>query len=161
MHNVHGLPARLMADDLSCSCAHVLYFLYSSDPYTFTFSMAQTKAKKAPSKRRTRSKKAGNSPAPSSQCTPKSVRYCGPTSHPSHHHAAVAASGSRHIWSASIIAGLAIVLTAAIAFTAVQAEEEQHDQIRSQQLRGDIVREMRSLNDRIDQLETKVEQLVR
>jgi len=121
--------------------------------------MAQTKTKKAPSKRPSK-KKAGNSPKPSGSAAPHSVRYCGPTSHPSHHHAAVAAEGAGHIWAASIIAGLAIVLTAAIAFTAVQAETEQKDQTRSQQLRGDIIREIRAVNSRIDQLEERVETVV-
>lgn len=121
--------------------------------------MAQTKTKKAPAKRRAKAKKAGNSPKPCKDCTPRSVRYCGPTSHPSHHHAAVAAEGAGHIWAASIIAGLAIVLTGAIAFTAVQAESEQREQTRSQQLRGDIIREIRAVNSRIDQLEDTVEMI--
>lgn len=52
------------------------------------------------------------------------------------------------------------MLTAAIAFTAVQAESEQREQTRSQQLRGDIIREIRAVNSRIDQLEDKVEMIV-
>jgi hypothetical protein len=51
------------------------------------------------------------------------------------------------------------VLTAAIAFTAVQAETEQNEQVRSQQLRGDVVREIRSINTRIDQLEERVNEM--
>ncbi|MBD3251342.1 hypothetical protein GF380_02705 [Candidatus Uhrbacteria bacterium] len=128
--------------------------------------MPQTKTKKAATPRRTRAKKAANSPAPCKgckmgckDCGPKSVRYCGPTSHPSHHHAAEAAEGSRHVWAASVVAGLAIVLTAAIAFTAVQAETEQREEVRSQQLRGDIVREIRAINQRIDGIEAKVDRL--
>ena len=119
--------------------------------------MAQTKIKKL--SRRPRAKKAANSPLPckGNDCTPKSVRYCGPTSHPSHHHAAVAAEGGKHVWAASIIAGLAIVITASIAFTAVQAETEQREQARSATLRGDIIREIRVLNDRMDRLEGNVQ----
>jgi hypothetical protein len=121
--------------------------------------MARTKTKKAPAKRRARTKKAGNGPKPREDSRSKSVRYSGPTSHPSHHHAAVAAEGVRHVWSASIIAGLAIVLTAAIAFTAVQAETEQRQQTRSEQLRGDIIREIRAVNSRIDMLEETVDSM--
>lgn len=68
----------------------------------------------------------------------------------------VAAEGHRHVWAASVIAGLAIVLTAAIAFTAVQAETEQRNQIRDAQMRGDIIREIRTLNTRISDLEGRV-----
>ncbi len=86
--------------------------------------MADTKTKK-PAKR-----KAANSPAP---CGPGStcghsgcegtckVRYVGPTSHPRDHHAQEAAQGTRHVWTAAIVAGLAVVLTGTIAYSAVEA----------------------------------------
>ena len=50
------------------------------------------------------------------------VRYCGPTSHPRDHQIQMAAHGTKHIWAASIVAGLAVVLTGSIAYTAAQAE---------------------------------------
>lgn len=86
--------------------------------------MADTKTKK--SVRR----KAAHSPIP---CGPGSscghsgcegackVRYVGPTSHPRDHHAQEAAQGTRHVWTAAIVAGLAVVLTGTIAYSAVEA----------------------------------------
>jgi hypothetical protein len=50
------------------------------------------------------------------------VRYCGPTSHPRDHLIHQAAHGVQHIWAASIVAGLAVVLTGFMAYTGVQAE---------------------------------------
>ncbi len=50
------------------------------------------------------------------------MRYAGPTSHPRDHHIQMAAHGTKHIWVASIVAGLAVVLTGSIAYTAAQAE---------------------------------------
>lgn len=123
--------------------------------------MEETKTKKAPAKK-PRAIKAANAPAPVAKpCEPvaPTVRYCGPTSHPSHYHSAVAAQGHKHAWAASIIAGLALILTGSIAFTAVQAETEQRATIRSTELRGDFVREIRELNQRITALEEKVDAL--
>ena len=121
--------------------------------------MAETKAKK-PATRRPRTKKAANSPAPSMETTPtRTVRYCGPTSSPSHHHAAVAAKHAEHTWVASIVAGLAIVVTATLAFNAVQASSEQDQMIRSTELRGDISREIHELNVRLTELESKIDRI--
>lgn len=50
------------------------------------------------------------------------VRYAGPTSHPRDHRMYEIAGGVKHIWLASVVAGLAVVLTGSIAYTAVQAE---------------------------------------
>jgi hypothetical protein len=50
------------------------------------------------------------------------VRYAGPTSHPRDHRMHEIASGVKHVWTASVVAGLAVVLTGVIAFNAVQAE---------------------------------------
>lgn len=58
-----------------------------------------------------------------SGCGPScNVRYSGPTSHPRDHLIHQAAHGARHVWMASVVAGLAVVLTGAMAYTAVQAE---------------------------------------
>jgi hypothetical protein len=123
--------------------------------------MEQTKTKKA-APRKSRASKAANSPAPISSpaaLPAPTVRYCGPTSHPSHHDAKVAADGTKHIWAAPIIAGLAIILTASIAYSAVQAESKQMNTIKETELRGDYVRGIRDINQRLDQLEQTVNSL--
>jgi hypothetical protein len=123
--------------------------------------MEQTKTKKA-APRKPRVPKAANSPEPVSSpaaLPAVTVRYAGPTSHPSHHHAAVAAEGTKHIWAAPIIAGLAIILTASIAYSAVQAESKQMQTIRETELRGDYVKGIRDINQRLDQLEQTLNSL--
>lgn len=52
------------------------------------------------------------------------VRYVGPTTHIRDHHAVHAARGVSHVWTAAIVSGFAVVLTGAIAFTAVNAQVE-------------------------------------
>lgn len=89
----------------------------------------------------------------------RSVRYCGPTSHPSHHHASVVADGVKHIWAAPIITGLAIILTATIAYTAVQAESKQASALHETELRGDYVRGIRDINMRLDAIEQQIQAL--
>ncbi|HWQ99849.1 MAG TPA: hypothetical protein VN397_03315 [Candidatus Methylomirabilis sp.] len=101
--------------------------------------MAETKTKKSSR----RGGKAANAPAP---CGPGStcghsgcegtcrVRYVGPTSHTRDHHVQEAAQGARHVWTAAIVAGLAVVLTGTIAFSAADAATErvkltEHQQI--------------------------------
>ncbi|MCW1892538.1 MAG: hypothetical protein KIH65_004875 [Candidatus Uhrbacteria bacterium] len=125
--------------------------------------MAETKAKKVAPRRAAAkiSVKEANSPAPEDACqpSPRSLRFSGPTTHISHDHSAQAAAGVRHVWPASIVVGLAIILTASIAYTAVQAETEQRQVIRSSHDRADIVRELRDLNTRLGQLEAKVNQI--
>lgn len=93
--------------------------------------MPGIKTKKPRSARSGPARKAGNSPAP---CGPGSscghsgcgvscqVRYVGPTSHPRDHHAQAAAHGVKQVWTAAIVAGLAVVLTGAIAYSAVEAQ---------------------------------------
>jgi len=49
------------------------------------------------------------------------VRYVGPVTNIRDHHIIHAARGVAHVWTAAIVAGLAVVLTGAIAYTAVQA----------------------------------------
>ncbi len=50
------------------------------------------------------------------------VRYIGPTTHVRDHQIFHAARGSTHAWTAALVAGLAVVLTGALAYTAVEAE---------------------------------------
>lgn len=126
--------------------------------FTFIIPMETTKTKKA---RKPRAAKAANSPEPvatpaAEELTTRTVRYCGPTSHPSHHHAAVAAEGSKHVWAAPIIAGLAIILTATIAYSAVQANSEQVNMVRETELRGDYVKGIRDINQRLDKIEQRL-----
>lgn len=94
--------------------------------------MEETKPKKTIR----RVKKAANSPVPTgpmsdmggsvcghSGCaTSCQVRYVGPTTSVRDHHIMHAARGVTHVWTAAIVSGLAVVLTGAIAYTAVQAE---------------------------------------
>ncbi len=91
-----------------------------------------------PKKRPVRRKKAGSSPIPAgptggSTCGHSGckatcrVRYCGPTSPMHNHYIVHAARGVAHVWTAAIVSGLAVVLTAAIAFTAVNAQEQTND----------------------------------
>lgn len=51
------------------------------------------------------------------------VRYVGQTSHLRDHYALHAARGMTHIWSATIITGLAVVLTGVIGYSVVQAKD--------------------------------------
>lgn len=52
------------------------------------------------------------------------VHYVGPTSPIRDHHIMHAAKGVTHIWGATIVTGLALVLTGAIAYNAVEAKTE-------------------------------------
>jgi hypothetical protein len=107
----------------------VLYSTTSSIQPTAHYSrMPETKAKR-PSRKKVA---AANSPIPTgpgstcghSGCSGPAcqVRYAGATSHPRDHMLHEVSRGVRHIWTASIVAGLAVVLTGSIAYTAVQAE---------------------------------------
>jgi hypothetical protein len=121
--------------------------------------MAQTKIKKATT-RAPKAAKAANTPIPSAigpACPPPTVRYVGPTSHPSHDHAHSAAQGMKHIWAAPIIAGLALLLTTTFAFNAVHAQSEFTAQSRANDTRLDMVRQMNSINARLDKLEAEIQ----
>ncbi|HEU0050917.1 MAG TPA: hypothetical protein VFQ60_02560 [Patescibacteria group bacterium] len=70
----------------------------------------------------------GAAPCGHSHCDSRChVRYVGAVSHPMHHHILHTARGMSHIWSAAVITGLALVLTGAIAYTAVDAETVQRE----------------------------------
>lgn len=143
---------------------------YTSDIHhsslTVLYRMAETKKKRSSGKRASMHK-AGHSPIPGSTCGHSGcdasckVRYCGPTSHPMSHHAAEAAAGMKHVWAASVIAGLAVVLTGVIAFSSAQAHEAAQADARSQTIRGDILRELNRVNERLDALEASVHELQR
>lgn len=80
------------------------------------------------------------------------VRYVGPVSSIRDHHIIHAARGVTHVWAAAIVAGLAVVLTGAIAYTAVQADTDYThatDQISLQ-------RQLSQINARLDRIERVV-----
>lgn len=89
--------------------------------------MAETNAKKKTGGRKRAT--AANTPIPHGSTCGHSgckdacnVRYCGPTSHPRDHLLHKAAHGASHVWMASVVAGLAIVITMSMAYAAAQAE---------------------------------------
>lgn len=125
--------------------------------------------KKTAAKKRTIKAKmpAGNSPAPSMQapvcghdghCSTNAcaVRYVGPTSQISDHHATHFAQASTHIWSAAVITGLALVVTGAIAYQSVKAESTKTAQTLQKQNanRADIAKVIDQLN-RIERVSTE------
>lgn len=134
---------------------------------------AKTKRKTTTRKRRTRSRKSASSPIPSGPgmcghdndvCGPDGcgVRYVGPVSHMRDHHAMHAARGSAHIWAAAVTTGLALVLTGAIAYNAVEAKQVQRDaaiveQTASQQ---DIERILQRL-DKLERSQADLEVIIR
>jgi hypothetical protein len=106
---------------------------------------------------------AANAPAPCPSCEPEamsrpiSVRYTGPTSHPSHHHMKMAAENGRHTWAAAIIAGLAVVVTVSVAYSAVQAASETRTAIRQTVGEIQILQQIGLLREKMDQMEKKVD----
>lgn len=98
----------------------------------------ELKPKKRPARRRVAVAAAADSPAPADiassggpMCGHEGpacnggtcgVRYVGPTTHMRDHHVVHAARGVSHVWTAAIVSGLAVVLTGAVAWTAVDAE---------------------------------------
>jgi uncharacterized protein YlxW (UPF0749 family) len=66
------------------------------------------------------------------------------------------ARGVSHIWTAVIIAGLAVVLTGAVAYSAANASEQQKDDVRSAQSTGLIVEQLQRMEDRISSLEERI-----
>ncbi len=114
------------------------------------------------SKKPSRRRKAGNSPIPAGQthsstggpcghsgcATTCQVRFVGPTSHPRDHQILTAARGVANAWTAAIVAGLAVVLTGAIAYTAVEAQSPKG----SETNRG-VAQELAKLNRRLNSVE--------
>ena len=134
------------------SCQRIFLFFY-------IVPMAMPKTKTS------RTKKAGNSPTPSgpiggAPCGHDGcerfckVRYVGPTSSLHNHHIIHAARGASQVWTAAIVAGLAVVLTGAIAYSAVQAAEEQSNPTMLMLL------SLRRIEMRLDRMEPKINKLV-
>lgn len=70
------------------------------------------------------------------------------------HHIVHAARGASHVWAAAIVAGLAVVLTGSIAFSAVQAQEEQRDPTLLMMLA------LRRIEMRLDRMEPKINRIM-
>ena len=127
--------------------------------------MEEPKAKK----RLVRSKvKSANSPSPMpmmakcghSSCGEQcNVRYVGATSHISHHHIMHAARGVAHVWTAAIIAGLAVVITGAVALATANAQAREQDDMRSAQATGQVLDKLDALETRLNALEKDVTSL--
>jgi len=114
-----------------------------------------------------RSKKAGNSPSPStvgpcghSHCAEVCrVRYIGPVTPIRDHHILHVARGVSHIWTAVIIAGLAVVLTGAVAFSSVNAANQRREDIRTTQSTNILLNKLQTLEDRLGAMEKQVQDL--
>ena len=128
--------------------------------------MKEAKPKKRVIKRRT---KAANSPSaqPISSCghshcdTHCRVRYVGPTSRIQDHHILHTARGVAHIWTATIIAGLAIVITGTVAFTTVSAKASQVHEEQTNESTQLILDRLDQMEHRIDVLEQDMEGMFR
>lgn len=131
--------------------------------------------KKTAAKKRTIKAKmpAGNSPAPTMQapvcghdghCSTNAcnVRYVGPTSQLSDHHATHFAQASSHIWSAAVVTGLALVVTGSIAYQSVSAESTKAAKALQKQNanRADIAQVIEQLN-RIERVSTETRDLLK
>ena len=81
------------------------------------------------------------------------VRYAGPTSPIHNEHIIHAARGASQVWTAAIVAGLAVVLTGAIAFSAVQAETSATDPTTLMLL------SLRRIEMRLDRMEPKINRI--
>lgn len=82
------------------------------------------------------------------------VRYAGPTSPIHNEHIIHAARGASQVWTAAIVAGFAVVLTGAIAFSAVQAETSATDPTTLMLL------SLRRIEMRLDRMEPKVNKIL-
>lgn len=118
-------------------------------------------------KRVIRVRKAANSPEPTghasfsacghSLCKDRCVvRHVGPTSQMRDHHILHAGRGVAHVWTAVVIAGLAIVITGAVAYSSANAQNQKLDDKRTEQSTEAILNKIDSLQERISDLETQV-----
>ena len=73
------------------------------------------------------------------------VHYVGATTHIRDHHMFHAARGVGNIWAAAIVTGLSVVLTGAVAYSAVQAKEEMPVGARAADVRADTNRILQRL----------------
>ncbi|MCR4278999.1 MAG: hypothetical protein NUV81_03820 [bacterium] len=115
---------------------------------------------KITSKRRA---KAGNSPIPKGPaCGHMScdsgcrVRHIGPTSYLRDHHAHISARGVHHTWMATIVTGVAIVMTGALALQGVHAGDELSARTSDQAEMNQLLEEVHFLTNHVQDLETSL-----
>jgi len=111
-----------------------------------------------------KTRKAANSPAPGpcghSHCGEVCrVRYIGAVTSIRDHHIMHVARGISHVWTATIIAGLAVVLTGAVAFSSVNAANQNRDDVRTAQSTSLILDKMQSIESRLNALENQFQQM--
>ena len=87
------------------------------------------------------------------------VRYVGPVSHVRDHHILHAARGMTHVWPAAIVAGLAVVLTGTLAFTAAQARTEAQIDAASKSLRAGLGRDVNEMVLQIEELKKQLTEM--
>lgn len=116
-------------------------------------------------------RKAANTPVPEAMSTGMSamgstcghdgcstacnVRYVGPTSHMRDHHIVHTARGVAQVWTAAIVAGLAVVLTGAIAWSTVDAQSKPASDTSNAAVRQGI----EQLGKRLDRMEDMLKTL--
>lgn len=83
------------------------------------------------------------------------VRYVGPISLIRDHHIWHAARGVSHIWTATIVTGVALVLTGVMAYTIVDAQTTRDSQIEQNAAQT----QMRQLIQRINQMDQTLRQV--
>lgn len=75
------------------------------------------------------------------------------------HHIAHVARGMSHIWASAIIAGLAVVLTGALAFSAAQAQTELKIEDENFATKQSILMELRKMSKEVASLKGQVDHL--
>ncbi len=171
LHDIAHLDEDFFAVKLY-AILHVLLFIIDAS----FICMGDMKTKRTVVRRRT--VKAANSPEPSGpvdnfynsmssgpSCGHEAcgvscnVRYAGPTSSISNHHILHAARGVSHIWSASIITGLAIVITGALAFNAAQASSDTRNTAGQNKVEQNLGREIVRMNQRLDEMQKMLQSM--
>lgn len=87
------------------------------------------------------------------------VHYVGPVSQMRDHHILHVSRGMSHIWAAAIIAGLAVVLTGAFAFSAAQAQTDAKIEDSNLSSKQSILREIRRMRLEVGDLQAQVTKL--
>ena len=87
------------------------------------------------------------------------VRYVGPVSSMRDHHILHAAQGASHIWAAAIIAGLAVVLTGAIAFSVAQAQTDMRIEDVGFSVKQGVGKDVRNMAQEIAGLKAQIQQM--
>ena len=86
---------------------------------------------------------------------PPQLQYVGPTSNVNDHRVYHAAKGLANVWTAAIVAGLAVVMTGSVAYASAQASTERTNEQNAQALQQQVL----VLTQRLDDLEAKLDML--